>query len=116
MFVCTRGVVHCREPIEVLSYKIGVCKVARYGDHDDHDNGDDDDGNGTPILRYEISTNLLRKSRPFQNFSMTGFLKPTLTCTLLLVSFFAENMKLWISHLLRFNYSGQGRERVLDRV
>ena len=41
MFVCTRGVVHCREPIEVLSYKIGVCKVARY----DHDDNDDDDVN-----------------------------------------------------------------------
>ena len=25
-----RGLVHCREPIEVLSYKIGVCKAARY--------------------------------------------------------------------------------------
>jgi len=25
------GLVHCREPIEVLSYKIGVCKVARGG-------------------------------------------------------------------------------------
>ena len=37
--VCKRGIVHCREPIEVLSYKIGVCKVARYdyNENDDHD-------------------------------------------------------------------------------
>ena len=59
MFVCTRGVVHCREPIEVLSYKIGVCKVARYGDHDDHDNGDDDDGNGDNERQWMCSSRRL---------------------------------------------------------
>ena len=26
-----RGLIQCREPIEVVSYKIGVCKVARGG-------------------------------------------------------------------------------------
>ena len=26
-----RGVIHCKEPIEVVSYKIGVCKVSPNG-------------------------------------------------------------------------------------
>ena len=31
MYICYRGVIHCKEPIEVVSYKIGVCKVSPNG-------------------------------------------------------------------------------------
>ena len=56
ILVWKRGIVHCREPIEVLSYKIGVCKVARYDDDDHHhDHGDDHHGDDDDHERHSAT-------------------------------------------------------------